>query len=297
METSDLITQIYYAYRGKGASKVPVFGSEKSNTALAIANRKQREWARDSNQTWVSNFQSDITAVNQPGTVATSATTALTGTGTYFTDYAVGDTITVAGETVRTIATITDNTNLTVTVAFSNTASGKTFTRCPIIATGVQEYSLHRNFYVPSDTVTVTTTDGQDVDFSFTKPQSRISGEVYISGRNPKMLTFYNDIEAGNQIIGGTLKVPGYFVPDDLVNATDLVSVDDPEWLVYATASELARNDPAKDDQFPTLLGMANDIYRKMINANMAIGYLQGNRIPNNMPQVSPGLDQDWWTV
>lgn len=290
METSDLITQTYYAYRGKGVSKTPVFGSEKFNTALAIANRKQREWARDSNQTWGSNFKSDITAITQPGTVATTATTALTGTSTFFTDYAVGDKITVAGETVRTIATIVSNTSLTVTVAFTNTASAKTFTRRPIIATGVQEYSLHRNFYVPSDTVAVTTST-QDVYFSFTKPQSRISSDVYISGRNPKMLTFYNDIVSTSQIVGGTLKVPGYLIPNDLVLATDLVAVDDPEWLVYATASELARNDPAKDDQFPTLLGVANDLYRKMINANMELGYLQGGTVPNNMPQISPAFE------
>jgi len=241
----------------------------------------------------VSNFRSDITALAQPGTVATTGTTALTGTDTYFTDYRVGDTIVVSGETVRTIDTITSDTALTVTVAFSNTASGKTFTRRPIIATSVLEYSLHRNFYVPSDTVTVTTST-QDVTFNFAKPEARDTADVYISGRNPKLLTFYNDIESTSQIVGGTLKVPGYFVPSDLVSATDLVAVDDPEWLVYATASELARNDAAKDDQFATLLGMANDLYRKMINANNAIGFLQGGTVPNNMPQISPSLDVDW---
>ena len=293
MLTSELITDIYYAYRGKGASKVPVFGSEKSNTALAIANRKKNEWARDSNQTWVSMFKSDITAVDQPGTVATTATTALVGTGTYFTDFAVGDTITVSGETVRTIAAITDDTNLTVTAAFSNTASGKTFKRRPIIATGVQEYALHRSFFIPSDTATVTTTI-QDIVLNFSKPQERTFSDLYISGRAPKMLTFYNDIESGSQLVGGELKVPGYYTPDDMVLATDEVPVDDPTWLVYATAAELARNDAAKDDQFANLVGMANDLYRKMIDANNAIGFLQGGRIVNNMPIIGSTFDDDW---
>lgn len=291
MDTGTLIREIYYAYRGKGASKVPAFGSEKSNTALAIANRKKNEWATDSNQAWASNFNSDITSLDQPGTVATTGTTTLTGTGTYFTDFAVGDKITVSGETVRTIATITSDTTLTVTVAFSNTASGKTFKRRPIIATGVQEYSLHRSFFVPSDEVIVSTTSN-DYPFGFIQPEQRSGGEVYISGRHPKKLTFYTDIEASSQLVGGELQVPGYYLPDDMVLTTDLVPVDDPNWLVYAVAAELARNDPAKDSEFANLLGMANDLYRKMINANNSIGFAQGNSVPYNMPQINPA--DDW---
>lgn len=292
MNTGQLINAIYTAYRGKAQSRTPAFGSDKANIALDIINRKKNEWAMDSNQAWVSNFRSDLTAENQTGTASTSATTALTGTGTYFTDFAVGDTLTVSGETVRTIATITSDTALTVTVAFSNTASAKTFKHRSIIKTGVQEYSVHRNFYVPSDTVTVTTST-QDVTYGYIKPEARITGDVYISGRFPKKLTFYNDIIATSQIVGGTLKVPGYYIPDDMVLSTDLVPVDDPTWLIYAVASELARNDPAKDSDFANLAGMANEIYRKMINANMQIGFLQGNRIPNNIPQISPFTD-DW---
>jgi len=65
--------------------------------------------------------------VNLPGTVQTAGTTALVGTGTNFlTALSVGDIITVQGETARTIATITDNTHLTVSVAFSTSGSGKT---------------------------------------------------------------------------------------------------------------------------------------------------------------------------
>jgi len=63
------------------------------------------------------------------GTVATNGTITLTGTFTQFTNtFKVGDTITVSGETVRTIATIASDTSLTVTVAFSTTASGLAYT-------------------------------------------------------------------------------------------------------------------------------------------------------------------------
>jgi hypothetical protein len=63
------------------------------------------------------------------GSVQTVGTTALLGTNTQFTNtFKIGDTITVNGETVRTISTITDNTHLTVSVAFSTSASGLSYT-------------------------------------------------------------------------------------------------------------------------------------------------------------------------
>lgn len=74
------------------------------------------------------NFQVNQSATGV-GIVTTAGTTALVGTGTQFTNtFKVGDTLTVSGETIRTIATITDNTHLTVTVAFSTTASGLAYT-------------------------------------------------------------------------------------------------------------------------------------------------------------------------
>lgn len=66
--------------------------------------------------------------VHGAGSVATNGTTTLTGTGTSFlTKYAVGDPILVSGETVRTINAITSDTVLTVSVAFSTTASGLSY--------------------------------------------------------------------------------------------------------------------------------------------------------------------------
>ena len=63
------------------------------------------------------------------GTVETDGTITLTGTGTVFERaFVVGDTITVSGETDRIVASITSDTELTVTAAFTNTASGLSFT-------------------------------------------------------------------------------------------------------------------------------------------------------------------------
>lgn len=293
MIASDLLSEIYIAYRGKIASRTPAWGSDKAIVAINIANRKIQEWATDPRNKWNSLFET--ASQNEPGTVATTGTTTLTGTSTYFTDYEVGDQITVSGETVRTIDTITSDTVLTVTAAFSNTASSKTFTRTTIIDTANTSYNLSRKFYQSSDYARVTKTDGSYLDYPIIKAQQRSvpSGQsTYVHGSNPKKITFAQDIETS--VDAGTLTVPGYYIPDEIALATDIVPVDDPNWLVYIVASELARNDPAKDDQFPTLAGMANDLYTKMSNANNDVGFLQMNTIVNNMPQVSDGPDVDW---
>lgn len=63
------------------------------------------------------------------GTVTTNGTTTLTGSNTQFLNtFKVGDTITVTGETSRTIATVDSNTSLTSTVAFSTSGSAKAYT-------------------------------------------------------------------------------------------------------------------------------------------------------------------------
>jgi hypothetical protein len=285
MDIQTCIARSFRAYRGKGATKTPAWGTEKSNLALDIANQKQEEWATDSFNNWNSLFRSDITSLDQIGTVSTSGTT-LTGVGTYFTDFKAGDKITVSGETVRTIDVIASNTSLTVTVAFTNTASTLAFKQRPVIST-VKEYKLHRSFMTPSDTITVEDTAivGDEIELNIAKPEKRIDGDVYISG-NPKVLTFYD--EPTSQMIGKELLVPGYYHPSEMILATDDVKVDFPSWLVYSIAAELARNDAAKQGQFANLMGMANDIFTKMITANLDLGGTP--TVPTNMPQIT----EDW---
>ena len=289
MTGQELLDATYLAYRGKTQAKTPLWGSDKANIVVSIANRKKNEWATDSDQTWASTFS--MIAPNEPGTVTTVGTTDLVGTGTFFTDYNVGDQITVKGETVRTIATITSDTALTVTVAFTNSTT-TTFRRTIIIKSGVQSYNLNRYLLNISDKVQITTSS-QTIGLGLSNPQDR-SASCYLSSNNPKVLTFVNTITSTDQMVGYPLTVPAYYKPSDIVLATDLVPVDNPEWLVYAVASELARNDPAKEAQFPTLLGMANDLYSKMVSSNFNIGFLNGGTVYNAMPQISNDLEEDW---
>jgi hypothetical protein len=268
--TSDsFIDQVNFSLRGE--EDAPVSGTDEYVLWTATANRKKDEWARDVKQSWSSLFKN--TAPNERGTVSTAGTTTLTGTSTYFTDYQVGDTILVSGETVRTIATITSNTSLTVTVAFSTTASSLTFTHATIIKTGVQNYSLHRKLLTLSDRVSITDTNTNLNYYLPVEPQQRdiyTTNTSYVSGDNPKILTLIPTINStqNTNLIGGTLNAPGYYLPDNLSAATDVIPVDDPYWLVYAVASEIAFNDVTYEDKYVDLNTKANNLYQMMTNSN-----------------------------
>lgn len=227
MTAQELLDNAYTVYKGKIASRTPVWGSDKANIVLSIANRKQREWATDPRNKWNSLFEN-----RSAGTISTSTLT----------------------------------------------------------------YDLDEDFNLPSDFARIIRTDDSITDYPIVKAQQRneFAQALYISGRDPKTISFAQAIDTA--LASGTLYVPGYFIPDPIVNATDVIAVDDPNWLVYIVASELARNDPAKDADFSTLVGMANDIYTKMSNANNDVGFLQPNSVATNMPAMGEQID-DWATA
>ncbi len=80
-----------------------------------------------------STTHTDLTRENVvlTGTIDPTASTAVVGVGTAFsTELIIGDSILVSGET-RVVASITDNTNLAVTVAFSDVANDTSPERVP----------------------------------------------------------------------------------------------------------------------------------------------------------------------
>lgn len=223
MNGTQLLEAIYITYRGKGASRVPAWGTEKANTAISIANRKQQEWARDAYHRWNSLF-----AINTIGTI-----------------------------------------NL-----------------------AVDTYTLPAGFMGNSDFAKIIKADGSKTEYPVVLPHQRdqFDQALYVLGNT--QIAFAQRIDAG--LSGATLRLAGYYLPASIVLATDLVKVDDPNWLVYATAAELARNDPARDDQVGNLAGQANDLYNKMIINNSFSGFLQPNKIETNMPHIGTSLDDDW---
>lgn len=97
-------------------------GKEESTLAVVLI---QMSIKLDKNATiWVEQSSGETI---QTGTVTTASNTSLIGSGTTFSRYKVGETIIVAGETARQIATILSDTSLTVTNAFSTAGGGKAF--------------------------------------------------------------------------------------------------------------------------------------------------------------------------
>lgn len=285
MTLSEAITRISYALQGTDAD-APTFGDDQATYWLSILNRKKDELYTDLGKQWSFIYKNE--APSEPGTVATTGTTTLTGTGTYFLDYKVGDKVTVDGETVRTIATITSNTVLTVTVAFANTASAKTFTRTTIIDDTVDSYSVHRNLLGVSDKVYVLDSSGDKHFLDLIHPQENdyTNQQVYLSGGNPELITFTQDIEAGEAIDGGTLVIPGYYLPADLTAATDLLPVPDPNWLVMAVASEVAFADIVYEDRAEALNSRANSLWKAMVARNRRGTLDAPRKTPYNVKRI-----------
>jgi flagellar hook protein FlgE len=92
------------------------------------------------------------------------------GVGTLFTtELAVGDQITVSGET-RTITAITDNLNLTVSAAFSDNANDTSVMTDSMAVAGLNDLTGNTTNYVAGDKISIVGTEhnGSDVTKSFT---------------------------------------------------------------------------------------------------------------------------------
>jgi flagellar hook protein FlgE len=103
------------------------------------------------------------------GSIDPAASTTVTGLGTAFlTELAVGDTITVSGET-RTISAIASNTSLTVSAAFSNNADDTSVMTDSMAVAGLNDLSVNTTDYVAGDKINIVGTehDGATVSKSF----------------------------------------------------------------------------------------------------------------------------------
>jgi hypothetical protein len=285
MLVSEFLTKVNYSLRGLDDDS-PAFADDEATYWLDILSRKINELYQDITKRWNGSFKQ--TAPIEPGTVTTAGTTALTGSGTYFTDYQVGDKITVSGETERTIATIVSDTSLTVTLAFSNTASAKTFTRKIIVQSGVETYNLHRQFLGLSDSVYVLDSLGNKHYYTAVEAPERSPyvRNVYTSDLDPETITFTTDIVSTEAIVGGELVIPGYYLPNEITAETDLIPLPDPEWGVAAVAAEIAFNDITYEDRAEALNSKANMLYNLMVKKNRRGTYKNPRTTPYNIKRI-----------
>ena len=103
------------------------------------------------------------------GSIDPAASTTVTGVGTAFTtELAVGDQITVSGET-RTISAIASDTSLTVSAAFSNNANDTSVMTDSIAVAPLNDLSANTTDYVAGDKINVVGSehDGTTVSTDF----------------------------------------------------------------------------------------------------------------------------------
>lgn len=92
--------------------------------------------------------------------------------------------------------------------------------------------------------------------------------EIYIDSRNPQVVRFGAEITATDPLVGGTLYMPGYYMPADLTSGTDSLPFTDPLWVIYASAAEVAFGDVVYEDKAEALNTKANYHYDLMVQNN-----------------------------
>lgn len=106
--------------------------------------------------------------------------------------------------------------------------------------------------------------DGSTIN-NWSRQFMNANGAVAVVGAN---IVFSRAFLTTDPQFGGTLYVPGYTIPPTLVNASDLITVDDPNWLSLRAAAEYVRTDLTRVAQYPNLIALANEAMEAMKAAN-----------------------------
>lgn len=83
-------------------------------------------------------------------------------------------------------------------------------------------------------------------------------------------IVFNHTFKSTDPQFGGDIKVPIYTYPDHLVGDNDDVPVTIANWLVVICAAEWVRNDITRQNQYPNLIGEANQVMIRMKEDNDA---------------------------
>jgi len=131
-------------------------------------------------------------------------------------------------------------------------------------------------------------TDGNRVDVNVIRPQERdsVNRAVYVAGSAPEKLYFTTAIVAGEDIIGGTLYAPAYYLPADLTLAADVLPFLDPNWACLAVAAEVAFNDVTYEDKAPDINAKANNLFKMMLKKNKGQLHNAPQRVGYNIKPI-----------
>lgn len=161
-----------------------------------------------------------------------------------------------------------------------------------ITASATPSYNTNTTLIAPSDEVYAVDTNSKKVYYDLIKPKERpYNGRYfYLAGMNPQVLYCTNEIVATEDIVGGTLYLPGYYMPTDIDSSTEdgtsTIPFLDPYYGVMAVASEIAFNDITFEDKATDLSGKANYLYQQMVRKNRRNTYGEIRPIPTKVRRI-----------
>lgn len=144
----------------------------------------------------------------------------------------------------------------------------------------------------PSDHVRILDSNSSNIYYDIVKPRERPrSGRAfYITGMNPQTLKCTNKITATEDIVGGTLYLPGYYMPADIdvdtEDGTSVIPFLDPHYAVLAVASEIAFSDITFENKAADLAGKASVLLAQMIRKNRRNTYGASRPIPTSVKRI-----------
>lgn len=99
---------------------------------------------------------------------------------------------------------------------------------------------------------------------------------IYTASSDGKIINFKKDFV--KSAIGGRITYPYYINLEEVSNNNDDIIVDNPNWLVYMLAAEIARSDIVQAGQYGNLIALAQNSMTSMKNRQ------RGLRIANMDP-------------
>lgn len=167
-----------------------------------------------------------------------------------------------------------------------------------VAASATPSYSLPTDFLAlsgdnsrsqgESTGVYIITTDDKRINIGVVPPEQRSPyyRTAFVAGFNPQKVYITTEITADEDIVGGTIYAPGYYMPDDVANEADVLPFLDPNWAVMAVASEIAFNDITYEDKAPDLNAKANNLYAQMVKRNRGVTYNNPRSVPTNVNRI-----------
>lgn len=157
-----------------------------------------------------------------------------------------------------------------------------------ITASATPSFASDATLIAPSDEVYAVDTNSNTIYYDVIKPRQRphTGRQFYLAGVNPQTLYCTNAITATEDIVGGTLYLPGYYMPAEVSGASDVLPLPDPYWGVMATAFEVAFGDITYEDKTEGLNIRANALMMQMTRNNRRHTYGATKKPPTVTYQI-----------